>query len=351
MNNKVYIVILNWNGWRDTIECLESVFNLDYSNYHVVVCDNGSTDSSLNYLSKWAGGEETFEQSAESPLKVKQLAQKPISYNLLQLSDIQVGCEDSENNRALSFIAVGKNLGFAGGVNVGIQYSIQDPECDLVWLLNNDTVVTPLALSKLVARMTSDEEIGICGSTLLYYDYPNRVQALGGATYYKCIAYAKHIGAHSEDFRNSDSSVIEKEMSYIVGASMMVATKVINDIGLLNQDYFLYCEEIDYCLRAKNKYKLGYSPESIVFHKEGASTGGSSRGKKEKSLTSLYYAVRSRILFTSENFPLCLPSVYLVTLFRILLLVLKGKWVAAKIVVFLLLNPRNYVKGMPHADI
>ena len=106
---------------------------------------------------------------------------------------------------------------------------------------------------------------------------------------------------------------------------MMIPIQVFRKFGLLNENYFLYCEEIDYCERVKKVFHLGYASQSIVFHKEGVTTGASSRFRK-KSKTAEFHAVRSRLLFTKAFYPACLPTVYFMVLLRIVLHVVKFDW-------------------------
>ena len=185
---KVYIIVLNWNGWKDTIECLNSIIESDYSNYEIIICDNASSDNSILEIEKWR-------------------AKKKVEVILLK------------NN---------SNLGFAGGNNVGIRYALGKGDFKYIWILNNDTVVKRNTLSALVRKMESDNTIGICGSKLMYYDNSDEVQALGGQ-YNKLLGISKHI-IREEDLCKLD---------YVVGASMLISKKFIEEIGLMN-DCLLY---------------------------------------------------------------------------------------------------------------
>lgn len=264
----VFIVVLNWNGWCDTLECLDSLRQLDYPNFRVVVVDNGSSDDSVRQI---------------------RLA-----------------------NPDIMSLQTGSNLGYAGGNNIGIQYAL-DHSADYIWLLNNDTAVEPDALMHLVARMKQRPEAGICGSTLIYFHNRNQVQALGGSTYNRWLGWNKHIGEGFAvvNIRHIKQDAIESRLHYIVGASMLVSREFVQDIGLMCTDYFLYCEEIDWAVRAKSRYALAYAAKSIVYHKEGSSAGGTNLDKNRKSRVADFYSLRSRILFTKRHFPCALPTIYL----------------------------------------
>ena len=309
---KVYIVILNWNGWRDTIESLESVLRNDYPSFQVVVCDNDSNDDSLDHIKEWATG--GVQAPAPDDPSLRQLVvppvQKPIAFVEYDRTLAELGGRAEDAETPLILIQTGANLGFAGGYNVGLRYALARGDFAYIWLLNNDTVIAPNALTALVSRMQERPDAGQCGSRLLFYDAPGTVQALGGASYNRFFASAKHVGAFSPADQPVDPPRIESCLDYVVGASLLVSRSFLRDIGLLSEDYFLYHEEIDWATRARGRYGIAYAHESIVYHKEGGSTG-SSRDPALKSRTADYYSIRSRLRFTRAHYPLILPTVYL----------------------------------------
>src|ERR1700744_2007884 len=189
---KVYIIILNWNGWRDTIECLESVFRLDYLNYRVIVCDNASADESIAYIAAWAEGE----LAAGCANRALQYLSTPPCPK--PIPSLRVGPKDNISlascSERLILVQADTNLGFAGGNNIGLRLALAAGDLDYVWLLNNDTVVDPSALTRMVERMEPRPDAGICGSTLRYYDRPQIVQALGGSGYTRGSARSGCIG-------------------------------------------------------------------------------------------------------------------------------------------------------------
>lgn len=306
----VNIVVLNWNGWADTLECLESLFRLEYPRFRVVVCDNGSNDGSKEYLKAWAEGRLCPWRGGNSPLRhlTWPPVAKPVRYRDLSINELETECH-TLGDLPLTLIWNEENLGFAGGNNVGIRYALTDRETRYVWLLNNDTVVDADALSRLVERMAERPEAGICGSTLLFHDRPDAVQALGGATYNRWLASNRHLGLHQHVHQPMDQESIERRMDYVIGASMLVSRQFLETIGLMDESYFLYFEELDWATRAKGRFSLAFSAASIVYHKEGASAGTSSE-RKGKSLLSDYYSIRNRLVFTGIFYPWALPLVY-----------------------------------------
>lgn len=290
---QVHIVILNWNGWRDTLECLESLQGLDYPNFEVVVVDNASRDGSEG--------------------KVR------------------------EAFPAVKLIQSGANLGFAGGNNVGIRYALEQG-ADFIWLLNNDTVVEPDALTYLVERMAEDTHIGMCGSTLVYYHDRSKIQALAGATFNKWLGVSKHIGQNTSRYQMPTPESVERRLAYIVGASLLVSRRFVEEIGFLCEDYFLYYEEIDWVIRATDKYTLAYAPKSVVYHKEGNSIGGDNTTLNQKSMTADYYSIRNRIVFTRKHFVYALPTVYLGLVFALVNRVKRNQWERVRMVLEVLLS-------------
>ena len=308
----VYIVILNWNGWSDTIECLESVFKINYPNFTVIVCDNDSQDGSLARIKDWADGSVVSYLSLSNSMRHFSIPtiEKPIKYVEYDRLDAETGGGPEDARFRLRLIRTGGNLGFAGGNNVGLRYALARDDFSYVWLLNNDTVIDKAALSALVNRMITSPDAGFCGSTLIYYNSPDMVQALGGAIYNPLLATSHHIGAMTNADKTIDCISVENNICYVVGASMLVSKDLLRTIGLMCEEYFLYFEEIDWACRAKGRYRIVYASESIVYHKEGNSIG-SSFNPVLKTDISDYYGIQNRLVFTRKHYPLFYPVVYL----------------------------------------
>jgi len=307
---KVYITILNWNGWKDTIECLESVLRNDHTSYQVIVCDNGSEDDSLEKIKSWATGKLLNEISPENPLYSLSFppVPKPISFVEYTRKELDAVCPANRSDAKLILIDNEANLGFAGGNNVGIRYALARDDFSHVWLLNNDVVMMPDALSHLVRRMNEKKDAGMCGSTIPYYSALDTVWTLGGGIYSKWLSRSHSIG-NMEPLRDAASRFnVEGTMDYLAGASMLVSRAFLHEVGLLNEEYFLYFEEPDWALRGKGKFSLAYAPESIVYHKVGASTKLIDEpGISNKS--SKFHAMKSHLLFTRNFFPLFIPLI------------------------------------------
>lgn len=307
----VYILVLNWEGWNDTIECLESVFRLDYPRCRVVVCDNASSNRSLEHIRAWADGELAWHPQNEHPFwgSSPSSVPKPISYVCYDRIQAERG-GDPDDPSPLILVQTGANLGFAGGNNVGIRFVMAQPDAGYIWLLNNDTVVDHRSLRAKVDLARSDPTVGMVGAKLLEYDRPDTIQAIAGGTLIRWQGMTRHLGQGEPDGKQWRRSI---EVDYVTGASLLVRIETVQSVGPLDERYFLYSEEVDWCLRAKEKrWRLVYAPDATVWHKEGGSVGA-------KSLLSDYYGVRSSLLLIEKFYPRLLPVATLYSLYRCLL--------------------------------
>ncbi|MFH1986428.1 MAG: glycosyltransferase family 2 protein [Pseudomonadota bacterium] len=338
----VAIILVNWNGWEDTIECLESVFRLDYHHYRVIVVDNASANNSLAFIKEWAEGKRAVNIDPNNPLSrlSSPPLPKPVPYVELTREAAERGDVAAVGNVPLVLIQSGENLGFAGGNNIGLRLSLRMPETEYAWLLNNDTVVEPGALSALVKRSRAVENCGIVGSTLLFYSDPDTVQALGGATFNKWRAKAKHIGALSKNRELSISELdeIERTTAYPIGASMLVGTAFLRDVGLMEESYFLYYEELDWVCRGLPHYRAAYAADSLVYHKVGKSAG-------DESPMSWHFLCRSRLLFMKRHYSQLLPVLYAVTVWELFKALIKGRKAEQRAHIAVLRNPEAWPSG------
>lgn len=266
---KISVIILNFKGVQDTIACVNSLLVLYGDSIRVFVCDNDSGDKSDELIKK--------------------------EFSMFP---------------SVSVLQSGRNGGFAFGNNVGIRTALHDPNIRFFWILNNDTLVRPGAIEAMVARMESDSSVGILGATLVYHEHPSVVQARGGSVMNPWTSISKHIGNGETLDENVDLADIERRMSFVSGASMFVSRKFIEEVGLLSERYFLYFEEADWVARSKGRFRLGYCPEAVIEHKEGASIGSSSAGRLASPF-SVYHVCRSRLIFTRTHRLWALPTVVL----------------------------------------
>lgn len=333
-SSRSYIIILNWNCWPDTIECLESIFRNDAKRYQVIVCDNDSRDDSIDCIKAWAEGRLDVWLPPSAPLRGLSYppVKKPIRYTEYQRIAAEAGGSANQDEPPMVLIHTGGNLGFAGGNNIGLRYALARDDFDYVWLINNDTVIKPDALTKLTTRIEEVPAAGICGSKLLYYTMPDIVQAWGGSKYNKWMGTTHRLGELSSVREQVDCDMVESNLDFISGAAMLVSKPFLKQIGLMEEEYFLYFEELDWATRAKGRFGLCFAHDSIVYHKEGSSIGTNSIKPGTKSLTADYYGLRSRLIFTRRFFPYCLPSIYIWLLPVLINRIRRGQWKRVRMV-------------------
>jgi GT2 family glycosyltransferase len=280
MEPKVSIIILNWNGWEDTIECLESLFQIDYNNYTVVLVDNNSHDESIVKIREYSRG--------EIPVRTEFTdydgMNKPITVVEPQISS------DIPANKSIVLIENNENYGFAGGNNVGINFAIESLNPDYVLLLNNDTVVDKYFLRELVEVAESHDEIGFTGPKTLFYNRKDVIQEAGGGNVDLKHCKVQEIGINEVD---DDALDLYIEPDYIGGACILVKRDVINKIGVLDSKYFMYWEDVDWCTTGQeNGYKCAYAYKSRIWHKYGSSS---------ENYFKMYYLNRNRLYYMRKH--------------------------------------------------
>lgn len=306
MNDKVYIIILNYNGWADTIECLESVLRNDYPNYQVIVVDNNSPNNSMEYFKPWADGKLDVWVNPKNPLRNLSFPpiSKPIPYVYYAREEAEKGGnkkqedelknkipEDITTKYPLVIIQSGANLGFAGGNNIGIKYALAKNDFDSIILLNNDTVIKKDTILKTYNTKNMIGEHAIYGGRIFYYSNPEKIWFDGGK-FNEWTGRSTHLnmGKYQHEFKN-DSEI--KEVNFITFCYVLIPKLILNKIGLLDESYFMYVEDLDYSYKVwKNGFKLFNLISAEIWHKVGASSG-----EKEVSEFSAYYYYKNSILF------------------------------------------------------
>lgn len=313
----VVVLILNWENAVDTIECFRSVRNLDLDgiNLKIVIIDNCSKDNSWMSLREGIVNEGYKERIS--------------SYKCNQTNHQNDNYEYSINNEEQSEVYLIRspvNGGYASGNNIGIRLGLH-LSANYFWILNNDTLVDKYSLIHFERKMRNDPTIGICGASVKNYFAPHELQCMGGYRYSAVTGRGWPV-SYSGSPTTISIRNIENQISYINGACMFVSREFINEIGFLNEDYFLYCEEIDWAYRCNGLYRLGFEPNAIVYHKEGATAGTSSLGDMG-SPASEFYQARSKLKFTWLHNKPYLISVSIFLLLRAAKAFLKGNFATA----------------------
>jgi GT2 family glycosyltransferase len=322
---KIYVVVLNYNSWEDTIECVESLLKMDYKDINIVIVDNCSPNDSVIYLKKWLNNElshylpvDHYFRTYSIPEQVKSEALFLNSANVM--NDVHVVPK-------LTFIESDNNGGFAAGNNIGLKFCLRQHDFEYAWLLNNDTVVRPDSLSSMMSSISMlgkahpNLKFGLYGHRLTHYHNP----ATDQVSYY---SFSKR-NATVKAIKTRDNGCIvlkESDKFYPCGASMFVSKDFLMSVGLLAEDYFLYYEEPDWSIRANRKgYAVAIFNNIPVFHKEGASAGSSVDGRQRSELSD-YYIIRNRFTIVRKFFPDQLIFVYLTMLVIALNRILRGQY-------------------------
>lgn len=289
---KVVIIILNWNGWEDTIECLDSVYQITYPNFEVIVADNGSENESIKKIKDYTNGKIVRSSNFFSYSKKNNF----LNYIEYSKEGIKIDMKKNEVNylpswKNLILINNGKNLGFSEGNNIAIKFSLKKMNPEYILLLNNDTVVDKEFLGELVKVAESDKKIGFVGPKTYYYDYHGRKDVINfaGGQLVMWKGKSVHIGMNEIDQGQYDKV---SNVDFVEGSCILASREAIESIGYLDSSYFLYYEEIDWCMRAKKAgFRMIYAPKAIIWHKVAAS---------QRKAISEYYKSRNRLIFTRK---------------------------------------------------
>ena len=291
---KVVIIILNWNGWKDTIECLNSLLKIEYPNYQIMILDNGSTDGSLQKIRSWALGETAL----KSALIEADLNSNPSRWTDPGQAPVQSGGSVDGKERPIAgqsrliLFQSKENLGFAAGNNAIIPFALMDPAAKYIWLLNNDTTIPAGSLSALVKDLMIDSGLGIISPKICYYSDPERIWFAGGRL--RLIrATGSNMGLGMKD---GDSYRGILPCTFITGCAMLLKREVFESIGLFDPLYFLYGEDVDLSMRAINAgWRLAADLDTVVYHKVSSAVGG------DPLPLQTYYLSRNRPYFSAKH--------------------------------------------------
>jgi len=263
MEKLVAIIILNWNGFDVTKECISSLLDMNYQNVSIIIVDNASKDDSVN--------------------------------RLLEIY----------NDRRISYLPLDKNYGFTGGNNRGIEYARTTFKPDYYLLLNNDTVVEKDLLSKLLNAFKIDTNCYASVPKIFYYDNPDIIWFAGGSVS-RITGRVTQFGQHKKD---SAALSVSKPTGFMNGCCAMLPKETIENIGVLDDIFFANSEDTDYSLRIlDSKHTIQYVADAIIYHKVNYSF----KANKGKWL-AFYLATRGIVLLQKKHLPaIVLPIFYLV---------------------------------------
>jgi len=295
MNLKFAIVLINYKSWEDTLECLESLLKMDQKDFRVFIVDNSPNDESLRRIKEWSNGSLECNSSRFQEL-VLPFHKKPIKLTFFGEKDFYKSTPDSLDS-IIWVIKAKENKGFAAGNNIILNHlSKKKNSFEKVWLLNNDTVVKPDTLSQIDNKTKNDSGLYLYGTPLMDYRKRNLIQAIGGK-YNRFFGIPYHLGEYVE-LTESTGEVENYPIDYPIGASLILSIKTLKALGGMNEEYFLYFEELDWSIRLK---RLGGKVKLInsfgVYHKHGNST---KQNLTQKNLTIELLSIRNRIVFAKK---------------------------------------------------
>ena len=298
------VVVVTFNSADVISDCLESLSQSSYPSLRVVVVDNASNDDTIEVVTKWGRNQKGF-------------------------LDIPSGTslDDAALDKASAvLVRSGTNLGFAGGVNVGLKLLMPHQGTDLFWVLNPDSQVEVESAARYAARAEEVGEFGLMGGRTIYVHPADTIQSDGGTVNAK-TGICSNIN-HSKPASTTPFPE-QMEIHYISGANVVASRKFMETVGLMSEDYFLYYEEVDWALR-RNSLKLIYAEEATVKHHGGTSIGSPVIGKIQGTAFSNYFNYRSRMYFIKKFHPGSLVTAYGYSLLKVVRLVLEGNFDEAR---------------------
>ena len=283
--SSVTIVMLNWNTSDDTRECLDSLLKLDYPKFDLILLDNASKPADVaKMVEHWR----VFDEGVS---KDKIMKMDPV-LNRRDSSIDFIKSSESCDGRKWWLLLNDMNYGFAEGNNMGIRFQMERCRSDFYLLLNNDTVVDPEFLRKMIEHAELRKDIGILGPMVYYYDFHGRkdtINMLGGI-----VDVSKGIAKHLAQTEVDKGQYQEpRKVDWVEGSCMLIRTSAMDQIGMLNANYFAYWEELDLCMRAaENGIGVAAVPSAKIWHKVSASTKGTAKN---------YYFYRNRFWFVKDH--------------------------------------------------
>lgn len=269
---KVFIILVNYGNTEDTIECYESILKNNYTHYQVVTVDVANKNNSFHKLKNW---------------------------------------HEKIDNKKFELLQLTENKGFAYANNFVLKYIIKNYQAEFIWILNNDTIIKSNSLAALVKfykKNSQNENIGFIGSKIMEYYFPEIIQTVGD-NFNQKTGYSTLLGKGEKDKGQFDNIILKPD--YVIGASMFFHVDIIKKIGFMPEDYFLYYEDLDWCFSAGFQGFTNFTcTESVIFHKQGGSTGNK-QGKTKTNLSTRKYMYSSYLRFYRKHFKNYLQVAYL----------------------------------------
>jgi N-acetylglucosaminyl-diphospho-decaprenol L-rhamnosyltransferase len=310
LKSRVVIAVVSTNDVRHVVPCLQSLAMSTYRNFQVIICENGGPDAFERLTGVLANLEFLDELNADHRDKALSRSRNDHRSFLMR-----------EGRQVVTVLNPLKNLGYAGGVNACIA-AVRDEAWDAVWVLNPDAFPDPAALEALL-RHQKKGNYGIVGSCLIATS-DGRVQAWGGMRWWPLLGRGRTIGSNQAAEIVPDTTKVEEALAFISGASMFVSRAYVESVGVMDEDFFVYNEDVDWCLR-RGPFRLGYAHNSVVRHVGGGTSGAfASSGSR----FTVYLDSRNRILLARKMYGPKWPLIAVIALTQPLYLLLRYQSVA-----------------------
>lgn len=319
VQSRIIAIIVQYGNWQDTARCVESVLGGELVPEWVVIVDNASPDDSAEKFLAWTRGE----MGVSTP-DFLSLQAPPRPLPVTMVPEHLLNDAGMPETRCV-FVRMANNGGYAAGNNAGLSLGLRWG-ADAFLILNNDTMVTAPAIRALRDRLFACPRPGLCGGLLRYCHEERLIQCLAGGNSDPRTALSRIVGQGLtlEEALHVPRHEVEARINYVCGACVMASRQFVERVGLLDEGYFLYCEEQDWASRAAGKFDLSYAPDALVWHHEGATTGWNGRGPMP--LRRLLRLTASRLRCTWRHHPQYLPTVLLGIAFAAVRLLGKKLW-------------------------
>jgi GT2 family glycosyltransferase len=333
MSSKVSIVVLNWNGWQQTVCCLATLFESTYDNYEVILIDNGSNSIDLEKIHEWLDNRIT----AKTKSVLTSIEAKPkvvYEYSRLELSQTRV----DPREKSLTIIKSEKNLGFAAGCNLGITYALKDKEVSYIGLFNNDMEIAQDCISKLITEIDCNKRVGACQPKILLSTEQGLIDSVG--VHLRWFGSAVQIGYRARDQGQYDKTF---KVFGACGGAVLYRREMLENIGLFDKDFFAYLEDVDLSCRAARAGWTALSvPFAVSYHVHSASLGKNSAMKWS-------YILRNSVYVVVKNMPVFSIVVFLLFFYPLFIAVCLYKTRSERGAFFLILRAvRDGLGSIPH---
>lgn len=296
------VVVVTYKSSDVIAGCLESLIAASPGDLRIVVVDNDSGDDTVQTIRAWADGSRPYAPPAILGFALDP-APKPVP--LVEGGPDLAPAAAPEGGRAVTLIHSGENLGFAGGVNIGLAHLAQFPEIGDFWVLNPDSMVPAASVAALLARLARHPRYALMGGRVAYLEEPGKIQIDGGLVDWRTGATINHhLGWKTATCPAPDPAGLD----FIMGASMVASREFYETVGPMREDYFLYYEEVDWAMR-RGDLPLAYCEGFVVHHWAGTSIGSPAFGRAASPF-SLYFKHRGRLRFLRRFRPAALPLGY-----------------------------------------